>query len=315
MPDRVVYFSGRLVPESEARVSIFDSALMFGDMAFEFTRTFGHKPFRLKEHLERLYASMKILRIDPGMTLEAMTTITHDVIERTAKGLDPNIDLQILHEVSRGILGPYKRAIDNERDANGPTVVIGAYPMDLHLAGFAPLYEEGLRAVIPPQRAIPAHLIDPKMKTRSRQHYQMANMQAAHVDPKAWAVLIDGDGFIAEGTGANVFVVVDGVLCTPERRNILRGVSRGVIFDLAARLGIDCLERNLEAYDIYNADEAFFTSTPFCIAGITHLDGLPIGSGTPGPIVKRLRDAWSELVGVDIAAQARWCANYVAAQG
>jgi len=308
---RVVYFNGRYVPESQAAVSIFDSALMFGDMAFEFTRTFKHQPFRLREHLERLYASMKILRIDPGMSMDEMEKVTLDVLERNLPLIKPEIDVMILHDVSRGLLGPYRRVMENERDATGPTVVICAYPMDLHLAGFAALYDEGVRAVIPRQHAIPSHLLDAKMKTRSRQHYQMANLQAADIDPKAWAVLIDQDGFIAEGTGANVFVVIDGVLYTPERRNILRGISRGVVVELAGQLGIKCGERNLEPYDMHTADEAVFTSTPFCIASITHLDGLPIGTGAPGPIAKRLLDAWSQHVGADIAAQAKWCAKYV----
>ena len=308
---REVYFNGRYVPESQASVSIYDSALMFGDMAFEFTRTFKHKPFRLREHLDRLYASMKILRIDPGMSLDEMEKVTLEVLEHNAPLVQPEIDFQILHDISRGVLGPYQRVIGNERDATGPTVAISTYPMDLHLASFAPLFDEGVRAVIPRQRAIPSHLLDAKMKTRSRQHYQIANQQTSDVDPKAWAVLIDMDGFIAEGTWANVFVVIDGVLYTPERRNILRGVSRGAVFDLANELGIDCHERNLDPYDMHTADEAFFTSTPFCMVSITHLDGLPISEGAPGPIVKQLLDAWSKLVGVDIPGQARWCAEHV----
>lgn len=305
---RVVYANGRYVPEHEAGVSIFDSALMFGDMVFEFTRTFAHKPFRLRQHLERLYASMKILRIDCGMSIDEMQRITDDVLARNLEGLDARVDVQILHDVSRGILGVYDRVFDAKR-AGQPTVIVGSYPLDLHLAELADAYETGVHAVIPPQHSIPSRLLDAKLKTRSRQHYQIANQQAHDVDPDAFALLVDDDGFITEGTGANFFIVKDGQLSTPEGRNVLRGVSRSMVFDLAMQLSIPCRQYNIEPCDAHEADEAFFTSTPFCLLSVAQLDGRPIADGRPGPMARRLLEAWSERVGVDIVAQARYCAR------
>lgn len=299
----LVYCNGRFVPESEAKVSIYDSAMMFGDMAFEFTRTFRQAPFRLHEHLERLYASLKVLRIDCGMSLEKMEAATHETLQRNLPSLPEDMDVQIMHDVSRGILGVYRRVVPMQNDE--PTVAISVYPLDLHQGGIARLYDTGVKAVIPPQRSIPSRWLDPKMKTRSRQHYMIADLQVRDVDPGAWTVLTDEDGFLTEGTGANVFLVKKGELLTPEPRDILRGISRGYVMELASQLGIPCRECNLEPYDMHTADEAFFTSTRFCLMSITHLDGLPLGEAAPGPIAKRLLAQWSKEVGVDIAAQAK----------
>jgi branched-chain amino acid aminotransferase len=232
-----------------------------------------------------------------------MEAATYETLQRNLPSLPEDMDVQIMHDVSRGLLSFYRRAVPMQNDE--PTVVISAYPLDLHQGGSATLYDTGVKVVVPPQRSIPSRLLDPKMKTRSRQHYMIADLQVRDVDPSAWALLTDEDGFLTEGTGANVFLVKKGALLTPEPRDILRGISRAYVMELAAKLGIPCHERNLEPYDLHTADEAFFTSTRFCLWSITHLDGLPIGKAAPGPIAKRLLAAWSKEVGVDIAAQAR----------
>ena len=116
---------------------------------------------------------------------------------------------------------------------------------------------KGVHAVVPTQRSVPSRLIDPKIKNRSRIYYQIANLQAQKVDAEAWALLTDEDGFLTEGTGSNFFVVKDGGLLTAEPRNILRGVTRQAVLELAESLGLSCRECNLEPYDVMTADEAF----------------------------------------------------------
>ena len=118
-------------------------------------------------------------------------------------------------------------------------------------------------------------------------------------------MLIDEDGFLTEGTGSNFFVVKDGSLLTAEPRNILRGVTRQSVLELAQRLEIPCQERNLEPYDVMTADEAFFTSTPFTIMPATRFNGHDVGAGQPGPVTLRLMSAWNQMVEVDMSAQAR----------
>src|SRR5262249_19192077 len=120
-----------------------------------------------------------------------------------------------------------------------------------------------------------------------------------------WALLVDDDGFLTEGTGDNFFLVREGKIFTPEPRNILRGVSRGYIFELAAQLGIRCHEQNLELFDAINADEAFVTGTPFCMLPVGEVEGQPLGQGKRGDITQALLDAWSANVGVDIEGQIR----------
>ena len=134
MSVRTVYFNGAFVPESEARVSIFDSALMYGDMAFEMTRTFNHKPFRLREHLERLYGSLRLLEIDCGLTIDEMERATLATLKRNIPTESADVDWQIMHDVSRGPLPLYGTSF---ADGICPTVSINCWPLISHMGGFA----------------------------------------------------------------------------------------------------------------------------------------------------------------------------------
>lgn len=302
---RQVYLNGRFVPESEARISIFDSALMVGDMVFEFTRTFNGEPFHLRDHLERLYTGLKILEIDCGLTLEEMEAATLKTVEINRPCFSTGTDFQIMHNVSRGPVGYYPILFPEEAR---PTIAIATWVMSIQVGALAEAYETGVHAVTPRQQAIPARFIDPKIKTRSRVYYQIADLQVKKIDPKAWALLLD-EGFITEGTRSNFFIIKDGQLLTSEPRNILRGVTRQQVLALARELGLPCRECNIEPYDVITADEAFYTGTSFSILPATRFNGHPIGSGRPGPITERLIGAWNELVGVDIKAQARMYAE------
>ena len=307
---RVVYMNGAFVPEDQAKVSIFDSALMFGDMVFEMTRSFNKVQFKLEEHIDRLYYSIKILRIPMEMTKSEMIDACFETISRNEPFFADDDEHRLMINVSRGPLGIYAPIFDNKIE---PTVVIADFPLKWTVAAMADLYDVGINSVIPSQRAIPATLLDPKIKNRSRLWYQMANIEVAQLPgDNNWALLIDPDGFIAEGTGDNFFLVKDGILYTPEGRNILRGISRSYVIEIAKGMGIEVREQNLEPYDLYCADEAFLTGTPFCILPTTHLNGLPIGSGKMGPMTKELLEVWSKNVKLDIVQQIK---NYGAIVG
>ncbi len=301
MSSRVVYFNGQFVPESEARVSIFDSALMYGDMAFEMTRTYNRRPFKLREHLDRLYASLRLLEIDCGLSIKEMERITSETLERNLPTESADMDWQLMHDVSRGPLDVYRTAFP---DGLRPTVSINCWPLITHMGGFAPKYSSGVHVVIPAQQALPAHLVDAKAKTRSRLHYQMANLQAARMETGRWPVLLDPDGFLAEGPGWNIFLVKNGELLTPEPRNILLGVSRATTIELARELGIPVRETNLGRYEALQADEMFCTATTYALVHATTFEGQTIGNGGPGPIFNRLLEAWKSKVGIDFVAQA-----------
>ncbi len=301
MSQRTVYFNGQFVPEAEARVSIFDSALMFGDMAFEMTRTYNRRPFKLREHLDRLFDSLRLMEIDCGLTLDEMERITMETLERNLSTEPDDMDWQIMHDVSRGPLGVYQTAFPNGLK---PTISINCWPLITHMGGFAANYTSGVHIVIPAQQAVPAHLIDPKAKNRSRLHYQMASLQAARMGAGRWPVLLDPDGFIAEGPGWNLFLVKNGELLTPEPRNILQGVSRATTIELARNLGIPVRETNLGRYEGLCADEMFCTATTYALVHATTFEGQTIGDGGPGPVFRQLLEAWKEQGGIDFVAQA-----------
>lgn len=299
--ERVVYVNGKFVPEKEAKISIFDSALMFGDMIFEMTRSFNKKQFKLKEHLQRLFAGIKILRIPLKITIAEMENICFEVVKKNEYVFESNDEHRLMINVSRGPLGIYAEVFDGKLE---PSVVVADFPLKWTVIGMGKLFDVGINAVITSQRAIPSYLLDPKIKNRSRIHYQMANIEASLMKGENnWALLLDPDGFIAEGTGDNFFIVKNGVIITPEGRNILRGISRDYIFSLADQLKLKCIEKNIEPYDVYTSDEAFMTGTPFCLLPVTSLNNIAIGDRHIGYITKKLLDRWSKNVGVDIVKQ------------
>lgn len=301
MSDRLVYINGSFVPETEAKISIYDSALMFGDMVFEMTRSFNKEHFKLREHLERLFLGTKILRIDLGITIDDLEEICHLTTQKNEPCFDATDEHRLMINVSRGPLGIYSHVFG---DQMGPTVVVADFPLKWTVAAMAPLYDAGINAAIPSQRAIPAHLMEPKIKNRSRMWYQMANIEVSNFEGENnWALLLDPDGFIAEGTGDNFFIVKNEKIITPEGRNILRGISREYIFEIGKQLGLEVIEKNIEPYDVYDADEAFMTGTPFCILPTTSLNGIAIGTGRMGMVTTALLEQWSKNVGVDIVAQ------------
>lgn len=303
MQSYITYIDGEFVPQSEAKISIYDSALMFGDMVFEMMRTFKHEHFLLDEHLERLYASMKYVKIPYPMPIEKMKELYYETMRRNAHFFDEKEEMRTLINVSRGILPIYH---DIYGHSLKPNVVISVFPLRWTIGATHPNYVNGINLYVPSQRAIPASLLEPKVKNRSRLHYQLANLEMKEIGPRAWALLLDTDNFIAEGTGANFFLCKNGELYTPEPRNILRGISRGYVMKLAKELGIPCHEKNLDLYDIFEADEAFMTSTPPCIVPATQINGVPIGNGKPGEITSRLLNYWGEKVGVNIVEQAKY---------
>lgn len=300
---RKVYYNGKFVPEADARVSIFDSGFKSGAIVYEVTRTFKGKPFRLHDHLERLYIGLKLLQINCGMTMEQMEAATMETIEVNRACFPDGFEFEINHDITSGPSGAYAAVLP---EGARPTVMIHLWPLRTVPPEY---YENGVPAVIPPQHAIPARLLDPKAKVRGRVHFVIAGMQARKIDPKSWPVLTDEDGFVTESTLANVFMVKDGALFTPEPRNILLGITRKAVMELAAEIGLTCRERNLEPYDFITADEAFFTTTPYSIVPMTRIDGYQIGNGAVGPVTKRLIAAWNEMVGLDIVEEARICAE------
>ena len=294
----LVYINGELLPREEAKISVFDSAVMLGDTVTESTRTFAHRPFKLEQHIKRLYKSLKVTRINPGMTPDEMLALSLRVLDANAHLMGPGDDCWLVHNISRGLS---VAGADPTVQVSPATIIIFTQPMIL--TDWARFYVEGCHAVTPMSRAVPPQALDARIKNRSRMAYTLAEIEVKLVDPQAQGILLDIHGNVAENKGGNFFIVADGVLKTPPTSNALAGISRSTVLELAAQLDIPTQEVDIQPYDIYTADEAFFTSTPYCIMPATRFNGLAVGDGQVGPISRQLLAAWSELVGVDIVAQ------------
>lgn len=310
MSQRTVYFNGQFVPESQARVSIYDSALLVGDMAYEVTRTFRHQPFRLEQHLHRLYESLAAIETVAGMTPGELHDVTLQTLERNLPTEDADVDWQIIHNVSRGPSLEFVRAF--EPSEMRASVIVSCYPIVDKLAALAPAYESGVNLIVTRQRAVPGEWLRADIKTRSRLHYQLASLEARQRQPGAYACLVDPAGHVMEGTNGNLFIVRDGRLITCPTGSILEGVTRGVVLELAGRLGIAASEEHYTVPQALEADEVFLTSTSIGILHARSLDGQMFGEGQLGTVTSRLREALWEEVGLDISQQARHYASLVA---
>jgi|TARA_B110000014_G_C20091160_1_gene571277 branched-chain amino acid aminotransferase len=298
---RLVYVNGKFVPEKDAAISIYDSALMFGDMVFDMTRSYNKKQFKLREHLERLFRSMDSVNISIDLSIDEMEKACLETIEKNEPFFEDSDEHRLMINVSRGPLAIYGDVFGGKIE---PTIIIADFPLKWTVRGMDRLFETGINAIITSQKVIPENLMDPKIKNRSRLFYMMANIEVSKHDGKNnWALLLDPDNYIAEGTGANFFLVKDDVIYTPEPRNVLVGISRKHIFDIAKKLGIKCYEKNLTVDDALNADEAFFTGTPFAMLPVTSINNKLIGNGKKGKIFLKLISEWSKIVGVDIPVQ------------
>lgn len=296
--ERIVYFNGQYIPESQALVPFRDRSFIFGDGAFDMTRTFKHRIFKLEEHIERFYQSMRALRIDPGHSPEEMTTITKSVVEKNLHLLGADEDYWVGQRVSRGI----KKAAGDNWNHYGPTVVVECAP--LPIAERAHYYRDGVPVVIPSVRRTSPDALTPRAKTHNYLNLIMAELEVKAQNPDNWAVVLDQNGNLCEGMGSNIFIVRGGELLTPKERFVLPGISRQTVIDLAGKLGIPCRQVDIDLYDGYTADEAFLTSTSLCICPVTSINGAQVGDGAVyGPMTQRLIDAYVELVDCDFIQQ------------
>ena len=293
-----IWFNGQLISSQKASVSVYDSSLMWGDMVFEMLRTFGQRPFKLKEHLQRLLASAQMAQIDVPYSLIDLEKAHDALLEAHRPLMAPDDEFRTLINVSRGTLPIYERLVPR-----GTWVMMAAFPLRWVLEGTSWWYDSGVNSFIPVQRAIPASLMDPKLKHRSRLYLKMAALEAP--TPTDFPIMLDPDGFLAESTGSNVFLVKNRQVYTPEPRNCLRGISRQYVMDLCARQSKPAIEKNLDVYDLAMADEVFLTCTPYSILPVTRYRGNPIGNGRPGPVTVGLIDHWKKNVGCDFVQQAK----------
>lgn len=288
---RTCYVNGQWIPETEAKISIYDAWAMYGECAFEMTRSFDGRHFQLMEHMTRLYDSLKILALPEPMPQEALYHLCLETAKRNEHG--KGTEHRLMVNISRGPLGIYHDAAPL-----GPTVTISDFPLHWTTRGLGRLFTEGIHAVTPSQLQIPSSYLDAKAKHRSRGHFAMANYQVSLLgDDRAWALLQDDRGRLCEGTGANLMLLKNGIIRMPHWQNALPGISAKFLAGLAKQHGYEVGIGLLEPYDLITAEEAWFTATPFCMLPITTYMGRPVGSGKVGPVFQELLAYWGEAVG------------------
>jgi branched-chain amino acid aminotransferase len=296
--ERVAWFNGKIVGESEVLIPFRDQGFLRGDAVFDMTRSFNGKAFRLDQHVARLYRSLRYLDLDPGLTPAAMVGISEDVLARNRHLLGEGEDYWLAQRVSRGIHG----VPGDNWEYYGPNVIVECVPLPLRER--ARQFRDGIDVITPSLRRTPPQSLSPRAKMHQYLNLVLADREVKAQNPDAWAVLLDTEGNLAEGQGSNIFLVRDGGLLTPRERFVLPGVSRQTVIELAGQLGIPFAEADLDLYDAYTADECFLTSTSLCICGAKSLNGRGFAAReVPGPVTRRLTKAYTELVDCDFVAQ------------
>jgi branched-chain amino acid aminotransferase len=293
-PELTYWVNGSFVPASQAVVPLNSRGYRLGDGVFDTERTFNGKIFRLKEHMDRLERSLRMTRIDLGMSMEAFARLTEETVERNRSLLPTHGDYWIYQTVHRG---GGKSPLDPE------PAFASILVEPLSFARFAPYYTKGMPLVTPSVRSTSTIGMEPKIKTISRLNMVLADLEAKQADPDAMTLLLDEQGKLAEVLSGNLFLVRGGTIHTPGTRGILEGVTRGTTMELCAKLKLPVEEGELTPYDLYTADEAFVTTTSYCILPVGKLNGSPVGRAIPGPVTQQLTAAWRDLVGMDFVAQ------------
>ena len=279
-----VWIDGKLLDKADAKVSVYDHGLLYGDGVFEGIRVYSGRIFKPKEHLRRLYDSAKAIRLTIPMSPEKLLAAIEDTVR--ANGLT---DCYIRAVVTRGVgfLG-----IDPNKCANPSVIVIAdqihVYPKETYDKGIAVITAATVRTH-------PAAL-SPRVKSLNYLNNILARIEANDAGVPE-AIMLNSSGNVAEGTVQNVFIVRDGRVLTPTVVDgILEGVTRQTMLDLCVKLNIPHEERSLQKHDLYVADEMFLTGTGAEVMPVTKIDGRVVGTGTAGPVTKRLIDAFHKFV-------------------
>lgn len=299
MKEPIVYLKGEFLPASRAAISISDLGVVMGATFTEMTRTFRHELFCGPEHIERLFDSMEyssvVLPHSPSEVLE----ITREVVAHNQQFLNENQELAAVQFVTPGenlMYAGLGSGLTLE-----PTFCVHTFPLPFER--WRALFRDGAHCAVPSTLHLPSESIDSRIKHRSRLHWWLAERELQKTAPGALPLLLDTQGYLTESAGANFLIVQDRTVFSPTSRNILNGISLQTTKKLAAEIGFKWIEKDLEIQDVFEADEAWLTTTPYCIAPCTRLNQTAIGGGKIGARFQEILAAWNQRVGLDIRAQ------------
>jgi branched-chain amino acid aminotransferase len=279
-----IYLNGKLVPEEEAKVSVFDHGFLYGDGVFEGIRAYHNSVFKLKEHVDRFFDSAHAINLQIPLTKAEMT----EVILETCRQNDlQDCYIRTVASRGKGDLGL------DPRKCPAPTVVCIASSITLYPPE---LYETGMKVITVPTRRNGPEGVNPRIKSLNYLNNIMAKIEA-NMAGVPEAILLNQEGYVAECTGDNIFIVKDGVLKTPATYiGLLEGVTRNEVIKLAKKLGIEVQETTFTRYDLFVADEVFLTGTAAELIPVTTIDSRVISDGKPGSIFNQLLVEFRELV-------------------
>lgn len=278
-----IYIDGEFYDKENAKISVFDHGLLYGDGVFEGIRFYNGRVFRLEEHIARLFDSAKAICLEIGMTAQEVSEALLETIRQN--GLQDGY-VRLVVTRGSGDLGL------NPALCPKATVFIIASKITLYSQD---KYENGLHVVTCATRRIPHGALSPMVKSLNYLNNVLAKIEAQQAGAGE-GLMLNEQGYVAECTGDNVFTVKNGRIFTPPiSSGALAGVTRSVVFELAAGLGISISEPEMTRYDIFTADECFLTGTAAEVIPVVRLDNRVIGSGSPGPVTKRLISSFHEL--------------------
>jgi branched-chain amino acid aminotransferase len=281
-----IFIDGKLCSERDAKISVFDHGLLYGDGVFEGIRAYNGRVFKLKEHIDRLLYSAKAILLEIPMTHAQLVRATLETI-RANKLRDCYVRLIVTRGI--GTLGL------NPRSCKKPSIIIIAGKIQVYPAE---LYARGMDIVTVPTVRNLHSAVNPAIKSLNYLNNILAKIEANNAGVEE-AVMLNSEGFVAEGTADNIFVIKNGALFTPPlSAGALYGITRGTVIELAEQFGVKVSEPNLTRYDLFNADECFLTGTGAEIMPVIKIDGRIIGSGKPGPLTRKLVDAYHALTKV-----------------
>jgi branched-chain amino acid aminotransferase len=276
----MIYIDGRFYEKEEAKISVYDHGLLYGDGVFEGIRVYGGRAFRLAEHLERLYHSAKAIMLEIPLSMEEMEGAVNESVRVSGKR-----DGYIRLIVTRGVgnLGL------NPAQCRKASVIIIVDDIQLYPAEY---YKKGISVMTSSLRRVSLDCLDPRIKSLNYLNNILARMEAQRAGCLE-AVILNREGYVAECSGDNVFVVREGGLFTPSAEyGALDGITKRIVIGIAHDLGIKTIEGALAQYDLYTADECFLTGTGAEIMPVISIDGRVIGDGMPGLLTKQLMDSF-----------------------
>ena len=275
-----IYLNGEFVEKEDAKISVYDHGLLYGDGIFEGIRAYDGVVFKLKEHIDRLYDSAKSITLEIPMTKEEMEKVVVDTVK-----INNLKDAYIRLVITRGVgdLGL------DPRKCPKPTIFCIAEPMNPLLG------EDGIKVITSSVRRLPVDVLNPAVKSLNYLNSILAKIQANYAGVHE-AFLLDSEGYVAEGTGDNIFVVKNGIIKTPPvSSSVLRGITRDTVIDLAKELGYTVVEERLTLHELYVADELFITGTAAELVPVVEIDGRVINHGELGEITKKLSEEFKKI--------------------